>query len=1113
MKGLVLSAVLVSLFICGVLGQDRSGSRYVASADDDYEDPPPVNTPPPPRRTQTRRGRPLPSRAQQLEETQRGPPSNSRSLSSQNTHAEQPLPESFPVERGPPRRPTAQRSPPHSRQRYAPEEPQLHRSPPEDHEELSTAPPRSSRRRRPSKRLRNENFSEGENIADAKPRTRDHHPSRSAPRALDGDSPRSDRYQAGDDAFAGGDMQRLPRPAFKPDQENKRTRDKPRHSPRPPHSRYPPPKEDEERLAHLPVRRPVLEPQPPVHRLPPEEHEDSPRGYPDTYVPPVPHAPVAPSVTPQDRPFPSEPAAPQIRPGISDNNFEATPEEQLPNLPPRPNPEDILHPPRAPYIREEDSGSHPSFKEGPTVRKEHLDSNRNYPRPPRAHQPGSPTIESPPQRSDFPLKDNTIHRTTERGRNRNPLPPRPPPAGISRRNPSLPQTQRDSADRSYDAPILNPNSDQSIRETTGRRAHAPSEAEVRLPPNRQPLIAPNFDSKEEEEPKVVSYHYQHNPQAPQVPFTSPNKDFKAPHNEEFPVPSDRLPGAGNSDRQPEFPPNADAPPFRSSNLDVPHRLENPGVEFADEIAKLEASAEAEVDRHINTPQRTHPSPVNRLPVESAEEDSVSPAFPPSRLPHDLRDSIRPPQGSREVRPPHAVRANRVRQDPRDSVLPQNTRDNISPPDSRDSRASQRIRDATLPRDVRNSRAPQNLRDSAQYRETASSRSRYTKEDHPDVDLSNTQRLHRGGSRYQPEAESSEVVDYVPERSRVPQREDTDRSNTHHRSRPQFDGDSRRSPSYSRPSRDPDVDLAPQIPKNSPRNRQRQSYPSDTPPSNNDNRRPNYNAPPRRDHPRATERRDPETAAPKSNFKCPQPFGFFADSRQCDKYYECRNGTAVESLCTDGLAFNEVSAPKFLRCDSLRDVDCSSRPELQPPQSTKNCPRRFGLFPHETDCTRFWNCVDGISTEVTCPPGLVYSDDKATCDWADLVENTCKSEDLLGFKCPEASSAELQDGVYSRYPHPNDCRLHFTCIKGADGARRPRMLSCNDGTVFDPQKGQCTRADNVPGCENYYGPPRERSKPQPQPQQPSSEEVEEPEPRATRRRRPNKRTRARAEDRY
>ncbi|GBN25763.1 Protein obstructor-E [Araneus ventricosus] len=230
------------------------------------------------------------------------------------------------------------------------------------------------------------------------------------------------------------------------------------------------------------------------------------------------------------------------------------------------------------------------------------------------------------------------------------------------------------------------------------------------------------------------------------------------------------------------------------------------------------------------------------------------------------------------------------------------------------------------------------------------------------------------------------------------------------------------------------------------------------------------------------------ASGSSKFTCPEAFGFFADPVQCDKYHECRNGTAVENLCHDGLAFNEVAAPKFLRCDSYRDVDCSSRPELQEAKPTANCPRRYGLYPHETDCTKFFNCVDGAATEVQCPPGLTFNDDRATCDWADLVKSSCKTEDLLGFKCPEPNTHDLVDGVYTTYPHPDNCQMHFFCIKGEDGLRRPRLLTCHEGLVYNPTTKACARPEEVPGCEDFYG---SRSPPPKAQRKPAREPVREP----------------------
>ena len=47
--------------------------------------------------------------------------------------------------------------------------------------------------------------------------------------------------------------------------------------------------------------------------------------------------------------------------------------------------------------------------------------------------------------------------------------------------------------------------------------------------------------------------------------------------------------------------------------------------------------------------------------------------------------------------------------------------------------------------------------------------------------------------------------------------------------------------------------------------------------------------------------------PTVNFNCPEPDGFFANSQQCDKYYQCTDGVAKEHLCPDGLLFHPERA--------------------------------------------------------------------------------------------------------------------------------------------------------------------------------------------------------------
>ncbi|KAL1431663.1 hypothetical protein MTO96_013776 [Rhipicephalus appendiculatus] len=171
-------------------------------------------------------------------------------------------------------------------------------------------------------------------------------------------------------------------------------------------------------------------------------------------------------------------------------------------------------------------------------------------------------------------------------------------------------------------------------------------------------------------------------------------------------------------------------------------------------------------------------------------------------------------------------------------------------------------------------------------------------------------------------------------------------------------------------------------------------------------------------------------------------GYFPHETQCDSYYECRNGTVIQGFCPDGLVFNDESSYKHLRCDLPFDINCQNRPYLQPAQGVGNCPPSLGY-------------------------GLAYNERRGVCDWPDLVER-CDAEAYLGFQCPEPTAYELQDFVNPPYAHPRDCAKHFVCVATYYGKRLPRLLSCDEGTVFNPSTRTCDDPVNVPGCENYYG---------------------------------------------
>ena len=69
---------------------------------------------------------------------------------------------------------------------------------------------------------------------------------------------------------------------------------------------------------------------------------------------------------------------------------------------------------------------------------------------------------------------------------------------------------------------------------------------------------------------------------------------------------------------------------------------------------------------------------------------------------------------------------------------------------------------------------------------------------------------------------------------------------------------------------------------------------------------------------------------------------------------------------------------------------------------------------------------------------------------------------IGFQCPELGSRP-RFGDHDRVPHPTDCKQFYVCYKTG----KPRLLSCDKPSVFNPEKAICDDQELVPGCEDYY----------------------------------------------
>lgn len=205
--------------------------------------------------------------------------------------------------------------------------------------------------------------------------------------------------------------------------------------------------------------------------------------------------------------------------------------------------------------------------------------------------------------------------------------------------------------------------------------------------------------------------------------------------------------------------------------------------------------------------------------------------------------------------------------------------------------------------------------------------------------------------------------------------------------------------------------------------------------------------------------------------CPEKNGVFADSLQCDRYYECENFVLSEKLCADGLVFADLGVNSGIggRCDFPFNVDCAGRPELQPANATANCPRQNGYFAHSdpTICNQFFFCASGQANLITCPDGLVFNLNTGTCSWPGEANRVgCQSKDVVAFDCParvlEADPVGPQF-IDPLYADPTDCQYFYVCI----GGKEPRRNGCTTGLVFNDLTKRCDRPRNVPDCVDWY----------------------------------------------
>lgn len=180
----------------------------------------------------------------------------------------------------------------------------------------------------------------------------------------------------------------------------------------------------------------------------------------------------------------------------------------------------------------------------------------------------------------------------------------------------------------------------------------------------------------------------------------------------------------------------------------------------------------------------------------------------------------------------------------------------------------------------------------------------------------------------------------------------------------------------------------------------------------------------------------------SSSDCRQKTRTVAHETYCDLYYTktgCDDGQALLRSCPNGLMYTGNGRHGLIGvCDYPHNVHCPENKKRQhnPPISTEHCDWLYGIFGHESSCTRYWTCWNGTSTEQFCVGGLLYNEETHACDWPQNVEG-CQKHPLC------------KDDANGNVPLGKSCNRYWACQGGY-----PRLQRCPAMLVFDKTRKRC-----------------------------------------------------------
>jgi len=165
-------------------------------------------------------------------------------------------------------------------------------------------------------------------------------------------------------------------------------------------------------------------------------------------------------------------------------------------------------------------------------------------------------------------------------------------------------------------------------------------------------------------------------------------------------------------------------------------------------------------------------------------------------------------------------------------------------------------------------------------------------------------------------------------------------------------------------------------------------------------------------------------------------------KYCDHFYQLNgcsgsDDQAILRSCPNGLVYTGTGRNGLIGvCDYPHRSECSGAERHNPPISTEHCDWLYGIFGHETSCTRYWTCWNGTATEQFCIGGLLYNEETHACDWPQNVGG-CQKHPLC------------KDDPNGNVPLGKSCNRYWACQGGY-----PRLQRCPAMLVFDKNRKRC-----------------------------------------------------------